>query len=70
MLYKVTGNTVESAGKVNFSDVDISEVNIESWVEKEPRILGEPLKVIGRQFRVEEVGDRLDLLALESRATW
>lgn len=67
MLYKVSEDTVESAERVNFSDVEISELNVENWVEKEPKILGEPLMIIGRQFEVEEVGDRLDLLALDKQ---
>jgi len=41
------------------------EEKLEDWIAKNPEILGEDLLVIGRQVQVEEVKDRLDLLAID-----
>ena len=67
MLYKVKSNTIESTDKVEFSRENLSEQDIEDWVEDKPKVLGEPLKIIARQLRIQEVGDRLDLLAIDKQ---
>src|SRR6056297_1236097 len=67
MLYKIKNNNIESTEKIKFSDENIAEKNIENWVEKNPEMLGEPLKIIARQLNIQEVGDRLDLLALDKQ---
>jgi hypothetical protein len=41
------------------------EEKLEDLVAKHPEILGENLLIIGRQVQVEEVKDRLDLLAID-----
>ncbi|MFW6016487.1 MAG: hypothetical protein ACOCRK_08610 [bacterium] len=67
MLYKITNKMIHSTNKVRFSDANIYERDIENWVEMKPDILGEPLKIIGRQVTIENIGDRLDLLSLDKQ---
>lgn len=51
----------------NFSDLDILErEDIEEWVVKEPKILGEDLLIITTEYdNYEELRQRLDVLALD-----
>lgn len=65
MLYKVTENKISETEKISFLQEKIKERNIENWIEKKPGILGEELKIIGRQVVIEGIGERLDLLALD-----
>lgn len=43
----------------------VLEEKLESWIAKDPEILGEPLLVVGRQVLVPDTRDRLDLLAVD-----
>lgn len=42
------------------------EADIEKWVVDCPEILGESLLIIGRQVLIPDMGDRLDVLALDT----
>lgn len=44
-----------------------SEAKLETWIEKDPSILGTPLLIIGRQVQTD-FGGRIDLLALDAEA--
>jgi hypothetical protein len=47
-------------------DGHVSEAQLESWIVENPRLVGEPLLVLGRQLaEFEEDQDRLDVLALD-----
>lgn len=65
MLWKVKGQTVEPIQNTKFSEQQLQERDLETWIESNPDILGEPLMFIGRQVVVPGVNDRLDLLALD-----
>lgn len=43
----------------------ILEENLEHWIAENPSLLGEPLLIIGRRVTVPDLGDELDLLALD-----
>src|SRR5262245_40444875 len=58
--WRVTDN-----GPVQLGSTQIElEEHLEDWIEREPRLAGEGLRVIARQMTVEGRG-RLDLLAVE-----
>jgi len=65
MLWKVRGQVIEPIENTEFSEEQFQEKDLESWIESNPKILGEPLMFIGRQVMVPGVNDRLDLLALD-----
>lgn len=65
MLWKVKGQHIEPIQNTTLSDQQLQERDLESWIESNPDILGEPLMFIGRQVVVPGVNDRLDLLALD-----
>lgn len=53
---------------VNFGDLKLTEpYDIEDWIEKTPKVLGEELLIISRQYFVPS-GKKLDLLALDKKA--
>ena len=64
-LWKVSGKQAQPVTETTFADERISEERLEDWVHANPEILGEPLLVIGRQVAIEELHDRIDLLALD-----
>ncbi len=65
MLWKVKGQTVEPIQNTKFSEQQLLERDMETWIESKPEILGEPLMFIGRQVTVPGINDKLDLLALD-----
>lgn len=65
MLWKVKGQTVEPFQNTKFSEQQLQERDLETWIEGNPDILGEPLMFIGRQVTVPRINDKLDLLALD-----
>jgi hypothetical protein len=53
---------------VNFGDLKLTEpYDIEDWIEKTPKVLGEELLIISRQYYMPS-GKKLDLLALDKKA--
>lgn len=53
---------------VNFGDLKLTEpYDIEDWIEKTPKVLGEELLIITRQYFVPS-GKKLDLLAVDKKA--
>ena len=65
MLWKVDDNKLSRIADKAFSEQHLQERDLETWIESNPEILGEPLLIIGRQVNVPGVNDRLDLLALD-----
>lgn len=64
-LWKVTSGGVQAVAPTAFKDENLLEQKLEEWIETNPQILGEPLLVIGRQVRIPDVKDRIDLLAID-----
>jgi hypothetical protein len=53
---------------INFGDLKLTEpYDIEDWIEKTPKVLGEELLIITRQYFVPS-GKKLDLLAIDKKA--
>lgn len=53
-------------GSVEPGQKEIVEKNLEDWIVEDPALLGERLFLIDRQVRVADLGDRMDLLALDT----
>lgn len=64
-LWKVEGEEAHLLQETNFVEEKIPESKLEEWVESNPKLLGEPLFVFGRQVQVEGLLDTIDLLALD-----
>ena len=65
MLWKVKNGKMQAIEHTGFAKQHLQEQELESWIEANPIILGEPLMIVGRQVNVPGVNDRLDLLALD-----
>jgi hypothetical protein len=61
-MWRVEGRDLEPLGGAE----DFSESFLEDWISRKTMVLGEELLVIGRQVEVEEIKDRLDILAIDS----
>jgi len=66
MLYKVKGKRIEKINQTKLKQEEILEQDLEDWIEQDPTVLGEELLIIGRQVRIPDVNDRIDLLALDT----
>jgi len=64
-IWKITDKGPQKVHETQPVKEKILESHLEDWIEKEVSILGEPLLIIGRQVVIEDVKDRLDLLALD-----
>jgi hypothetical protein len=62
-MWSVEGGNLEPLNGKKIS----MESALEDWIRKNPMVLGEDLLVIGRQVEVEEVKDKLDLLAIDGK---
>jgi hypothetical protein len=61
-MWRVEGSDLQPLSTTKLS----SETILEEWISRNPTILGEDLLIIGRQVQVEDVKDKLDLLAVDS----
>lgn len=66
-IWKITEEGPKKVKEIQPAKEQILESHLEDWIEKDVSILGEPLLIIGRQVTIEDVKDRLDLLALDPR---
>lgn len=64
-IWKITDNRPIKVEEIQPAKEKILESHLEEWIEKDVTILGEPLLIIGKQVTIEDVKDRLDLLALD-----
>lgn len=64
-IWKITDKGPKRITETQPEKENILESHLEDWIEKDVSILGEPLLIIGRQVVIEDVKDRLDLLALD-----
>lgn len=62
-IWQVAGQTLQQVEDVDFEAYHL-EKDLESWIESNPKILGESLLVVGRQLSVPGVGV-LDLLCID-----
>lgn len=67
-LWKVAGDEPNSLERTKL-DKQIIEKNLESWIEQNPDLLEEPLLIIGRQVPIPDLGDQIDLLALDPQGS-
>src|SRR4030095_7800701 len=64
-LWKVSSQGVHPVTQTAFKAENLLEEKLEEWISENPKILGEPLLMIGRQVRIPDIKDRLDLLAVD-----
>lgn len=64
-LFKVKDNKLEEIKITSLDSEGQREGNLEEWIIKNPDVLGEDLLIIGKQVRVEDVADGIDLLAID-----
>lgn len=64
-IWKITAEGPARVVETKLKQEKILEENLEDWIIKDSSILGENLLIIGRQVMIPEVGDRLDILALD-----
>lgn len=64
-LWKITDKGPSKVKETKLKEEKLLEEHLESWIAKDPSILGEPLLVFGRQVIIPDTKDRLDLLAVD-----
>lgn len=64
MLWKLDGSKLKSVPETTFTDQNVLESQLEEWIKENPQILGENLLIVGQQIQIEDVKDKLDLLAI------
>jgi len=64
-IWRVGEDGPKKIDETRLKDEKVLEQQLEDWIEKDPSLLGEPLFIVGRQVRVADVRDRLDLLAID-----
>ncbi|MGC9385250.1 MAG: hypothetical protein ACP5D6_11680 [Kosmotogaceae bacterium] len=64
-FWKISDGGPVEVSKTKLKEEKLLEENLEDWITNDPKILGEPLLLIGRQVRIPDINDKLDLLALD-----
>lgn len=64
-IWKVGEEGPAKVDKTDFHAEEVLEDKLEDWIASDPDLLGEPLLIIGRQTRIPDINDRIDLLALD-----
>jgi hypothetical protein len=64
-IWKVGEGVPRKIQSTNLQQQQLLERHLEDWVAADPSLLGEPLMIIGRQVLIQDVRDKLDLLALD-----
>jgi hypothetical protein len=66
-VLRITDEEAYSVNTTNISNEGKLEENLRKWILDEPaEILGEDLRIIGREVTLNESGDAVDLLAIDS----
>lgn len=65
MLYRIEKDNITLLDETTLPSEEILENHLEDWVEKNSDLLGEQLLIIGRQVKIDDVKDTLDLLAVD-----
>lgn len=66
-IWKITPQGPIKVKETKLKQEKIREESLEDWIVSDPNLLGERLLIIGRQVLIPDVGDRLDILALDSQ---
>jgi hypothetical protein len=64
-LWKITKKGTIKVPETSPKKEELLEANLEEWINKDPSIIGEPLLILGRQVKIHDTKDRLDLLAVD-----
>jgi len=64
-LWRVDGKKATRIKETSFPEQQLEEADLENWIEANPKMLGESLMIIGRQVAIADLGDTIDLLALD-----
>ena len=64
-IWKITDEGPSKVPETKLEQEKLLEEKLEDWIAKDPSLLGESLMIIDRQVRIVDVGDRLDILALD-----
>lgn len=66
-IWKINKNRIKTVDTTIPKSEKILEKDLENWILDDPSFLGEPLLIIGHQVLISEVGDRLDILAIDTQ---
>jgi hypothetical protein len=64
-IWKIGQTGPERVSETRLSTEKRLESDLEDWILGDPSILGESLLVIGRQVKIPDTGDRIDILAID-----
>ena len=64
-FWKIGQTGPERVSETRLSTEKRLESDLEDWILRDPSILGESLLVIGRQVKIPDTGDRIDILAFD-----
>jgi hypothetical protein len=63
-VWEIQDKTLKPVEGASFSK-DYLESDLETWIENDPDLLGEPMLIIDRQRLIKEVGGKFDLLGID-----
>ena len=64
-LWEITDVGPKAVAETQLPQEKLLEEHLEDWIVSDPSLLMEPLLIIGRQVRIPDIGERLDILALD-----
>ncbi|MDE2818012.1 MAG: endonuclease NucS [Chloroflexota bacterium] len=64
-IWKTTETGLQQISNTTLSQQDFLEEHLEDWIIANPDFLEEPLLIIGHQVLIPDIGDRIDVLALD-----
>jgi len=67
VLWHFDGDEVTSLESTGLPQEALLERDLESWIERHPDLLGEPLLIIGRQVPIGGPHEKLDLLGVDAQ---
>jgi hypothetical protein len=69
VLWKIAKKGPVKVNETSLKKEELLEENLEEWINIDPSILGEPLLILGRQVKIHDTRDRLDLLAVDPQGS-
>ena len=64
-IWKITDQGATKVDETKLKEEDILEENVEDWILEDPSIIEENLLILGNQVQIPDLGDRIDILALD-----
>ena len=64
-IWTITNGRPVEVPQTSLGEEGLLEKDLEDWIMADPSILGEPLLLLGRQVAIPDIGDKLDILALD-----